>query len=65
MILLSAVFEPEFNLLGSDTLELSCELLQALRVRVALCVESGLENVEFLRSAAGAVVLGLELTETG
>lgn len=59
------MFEPEFNLLGGDALELGSELLQTLRIWIALCVEGGLENVELLRGTTGAVVLGFELTEAG
>lgn len=63
--LLPAVLEPELYLLGSNTLELGGELGEALCGGVTILLKGGLQDIELFWGAASAVILGLELAETG
>lgn len=58
------MLEPELYLFCCDACELRFELLKALCGGVSILLEGGLQDVELLRSAPGAVVLCFELTET-
>lgn len=65
MDLLPAMFKPELNLLGRDSVELSLELDESVCRRISINGERGVQNVKLFWGSPCTIILSFKLTETG